>query len=416
MDRRVISKLYEVDPQFRDVYDNLYGVRKSLDAADVHIDQPVTAKSNKRNKHLAQAGLAATGVAAIGGGHAIHATVRNFKNDKKDLAAGTYEAGPVLRKLKLTPKKAVIAGTAGWIGLHATELAADALAARAQTKVLRNSTPAPPKTSTAVAKAFSLKPINAADARPKMPSLTARKRPGNTSVGKGLFRNTKTVVANAAEASGHATKAAADAAEMTGKAKKLIPSRKATLALAGTGIAATGAANYGATYAGTKQGTRAGMIPKAPKPAKPVKDKVIGKSFALNAEISKLDEDKRQVFGWASVSEIDGVAVLDLQGDYMPIEEVEKSAYRFVLESRVGGDQHARVAKSATSPKHTSDLIESMVFTDEKVKAMHLPEDFPRGWWIGMQVHDEQNWQDIKSGKRTGFSVHGTGRREDVLV
>lgn len=150
------------------------------------------------------------------------------------------------------------------------------------------------------------------------------------------------------------------------------------------------------------------------KAKKPAGAPPVVKSFSAVGEIVKADSDKRQVFGWANVSELDGHEVVDRQGDIVPIEELEKAAYRYVLDCRIGGDQHARIAKADTAPKHTADLIESMVFTDEKVKALGLPDDFPRGWWVGMQVKDDQTWQLIKSGARTGFSVHGAGRREEV--
>jgi putative serine protease XkdF len=406
MDRGVISKLYEVDPEFRAVYDRLYGVAKSMDGADVHVDGTASAAERKKQRRIGQVGLAATGVAGVGGAHAIDATVRNFKHDKGALKNGTYEAGPILRKLKLSPKKAIAVGTAGWVGLHATELGADALAARAQTKAIKaNSAKVP------VSKAFSLKPIN--PVRPLRPSLAARRRPGLTSapsasLSKGFFRDTKTTMRNAAEASGHASQAASDISELTGKVKRLIPKR---LTAAGIGAATVGALG-GAAFAGSHAGAKSALTPRPPKqPAGPVI-----KSITLRAQIAKLDTDKRQVFGWASVSTINGEVVLDRQNDINEIDEIEKSAYRYVLESRVGGDQHSRIAKSTTAPKHTSDLIESMVFTDEKVKAMGLPDSFPRGWWVGMQVSDEPTWQAIKNGERTGFSVHGTGRREDVFV
>jgi hypothetical protein len=145
----------------------------------------------------------------------------------------------------------------------------------------------------------------------------------------------------------------------------------------------------------------------------------VAKSFTWTGEISKVDEDKRQVFGWASISEINGEPVLDLQGDIVPIEETEKAAYRYVIESRKGGDMHARVKKGLTTewtePKHTADLVESFVVTPEKLEKMGLPSDaLPLGWWVGFKVNDDEQWNLVKSGKRTGFSIHGSGTRKDL--
>lgn len=129
----------------------------------------------------------------------------------------------------------------------------------------------------------------------------------------------------------------------------------------------------------------------------------------IEGEIAKVDTDKRQVFGWASVTEINGKPVVDLQNDVLETYELEKAAYDYVLNSRVGGEMHRRVGKS--SPKQVGSLIESMVITPEKIEKMGLPPDTPRGWWIGFKVQDEEVWQNVKKGKYAGFSIHGLGKR-----
>jgi hypothetical protein len=131
-------------------------------------------------------------------------------------------------------------------------------------------------------------------------------------------------------------------------------------------------------------------------------------------EISKIDEEKRQVFGWCSLSEMNGEPVVDLQGDYVSINEIEKSAYGYVLTSRKGGDMHAR---DGEVPLHTSDLIESFVVTPEKLEKMGLPGNaLPLGWWVGFKVNDDKQWEDVKVGKRAGFSIHGKGSRVEKVL
>jgi hypothetical protein len=135
----------------------------------------------------------------------------------------------------------------------------------------------------------------------------------------------------------------------------------------------------------------------------------------IEGEIAKVDDEQRQVFGWASVTEINGEPVVDLQNDYLETIELEKAAYDYVLHSRVGGEMHDRVKKVADSPKQVGTLIESMVFTPEKIEKMGLPPSTPRGWWIGFQVGRDDlgsaAWEQVKKGKYTGFSIHGLGRR-----
>jgi hypothetical protein len=125
-------------------------------------------------------------------------------------------------------------------------------------------------------------------------------------------------------------------------------------------------------------------------------------------EIAKADSDKQQIFGWASVVEVNGEPVVDLQGDRISTDEMEKAGYQYVMKSRRGGDMHLR---DDWSPIQKSEMIESFIVTPEKRDAMGLPDSVPSGWWVGFQVQDPEVWAKVKSGERTGFSIHGHGHR-----
>jgi hypothetical protein len=150
---------------------------------------------------------------------------------------------------------------------------------------------------------------------------------------------------------------------------------------------------------------------------KPVNERVITQkaddstSIVWMGEFSKIDSDKRQVFGYASVVEINGEPVIDRQGDYMSPDELEKAAYDYVVKSRKGGHQHKR---DGENPFHASNMIESFVITPEKIEKMGLPEDTPVGWWVGYKVDDEETWQKVKKREVTGFSIHGKGKRVEM--
>lgn len=143
-------------------------------------------------------------------------------------------------------------------------------------------------------------------------------------------------------------------------------------------------------------------------------DVVTPTSFDAEVEFAKVDADKMQCFGWCSVVKINGEDVVDKQADVIAIEDIEKSAYDYVLGSRAGGDMHRRAEDGGVHK--VADMIESFVLTPEKIAKMGLPENTAQGWWIGLQVHDPDVWTDVRNGKRTGFSIHGTGRREPILV
>jgi hypothetical protein len=129
--------------------------------------------------------------------------------------------------------------------------------------------------------------------------------------------------------------------------------------------------------------------------------------------VVKADAKKKQAFGWISVTEKDGKPVLDRQNDYISLDEVEKSAYQYVRDSRHGGDMHARMGDA---PVKAGEMIESFVVTPEKLEAMGIPHEVaksvPKGWWGGYQITDDSVWEKIENGERAGFSIHGSGRRE----
>ncbi len=138
-----------------------------------------------------------------------------------------------------------------------------------------------------------------------------------------------------------------------------------------------------------------------------------GPDVTWSGEFSKVDDDKREVFGWASVVELDGKPVVDRQGDLITPDEIERAAYQYVMKSRKGGHQHRR---DGENPFHASDMIESVVFTPEKIAKMGLPDDFPVGWWVGYKVNDDDTWDLVKKGDITGFSIHGKGKRQAVEI
>ena len=124
--------------------------------------------------------------------------------------------------------------------------------------------------------------------------------------------------------------------------------------------------------------------------------------------IQKSDDEKRLAFGWASIALDEAGNVLqDQQQDIIDPDELEKAAYDFVRLYREGGEMHERGGCAV--------LVESVVFTKEKMAAMGIPEGtLPIGWWIGFYVLDDEVWEKVKSGEYPMFSIEGTAVREPV--
>lgn len=122
-------------------------------------------------------------------------------------------------------------------------------------------------------------------------------------------------------------------------------------------------------------------------------------------KIHKSNDEKMLAFGWASVAiTIEGEQITDYQQDRIDIEDLEAAAYEFVQFYREGGEMHER--------GDCAILVESIVFTKEKILAMGIPEGIvPEGWWIGFKVLDEEVWEKVKDGTYSMFSIEGEAER-----
>ncbi len=125
-------------------------------------------------------------------------------------------------------------------------------------------------------------------------------------------------------------------------------------------------------------------------------------------KIMKSDDEKMLAFGWANVSmRVDGELIEDWQGDIIEPEELEAAAYEYVRLYGDGGEMHERGGVAV--------LIESVVFTEEKMQVMGIPAGtLPVGWWIGFKVTDEDVWEKVKNGTYPMFSIEGEAERVEV--
>jgi hypothetical protein len=323
---------------------------------------PSYEKGKRPNQAAHRAALAGNTVAVVGGTHALGMALGH-----QDLPGGRRVGQAIqgvesnMRRTKvgrgylkaLTNKKVAAGAAAGWVGLHGVELAADLQGRNALKQNYKR---------------------GVADYEKRKVSKMS---PGSSDVHQPGVPKSKL---------GNKLRQVSTAIEGTRKAPMIYQTSKGVL----NAVPDVGGKVVQAT-----------------------KDKV-QKNVVWEGEFSKVDSDKRQVFGWASIVEVNGEPVVDLQGDYIDIDEIEKSAYDYVIKSRKGGDMHRR--NSDDTPLHLSDMIESFVVTPEKKEALGLPDSVPNGWWVGYKINDPEAWNVIKSGKRLGFSIHGRGMRTPDYV
>ena len=144
------------------------------------------------------------------------------------------------------------------------------------------------------------------------------------------------------------------------------------------------------------------------KSAEPQKKEPASNVIKGRFKIAKSDDDKHLAFGCANVAvRADGEEIEDWQEDIIEPEELENAAYQYVLLYREGGEMHERGGAAV--------LVESVVFTEEKMQAMGIPAGtLPIGWWIGFKVTDEDVWEKVKDGTYPMFSIEGEAERVEV--
>lgn len=117
--------------------------------------------------------------------------------------------------------------------------------------------------------------------------------------------------------------------------------------------------------------------------------------------IAKLDEDERTVFGWASVAaDAGGDLLVDHHSDIIEPAELEKAAYEYVLKFRGAGEMHRG--------QSVGQLVESLVMTPEKARAMGIRQPMATAWWVGYKIDDPEVFAKIKDGTYSMFSIQGT--------
>jgi hypothetical protein len=127
--------------------------------------------------------------------------------------------------------------------------------------------------------------------------------------------------------------------------------------------------------------------------------------FESRGEVTKMDDDKRIVYGYASVISKNGEPIVDRQGDIITADELEKAASEFMLNSRIGKTMHFG--------EPTTTIIHSFPMTDEIKKAYQIESPY-EAWLIAVKVHDDATWDMVKKGELKDFSIGGVATRREL--
>lgn len=127
-------------------------------------------------------------------------------------------------------------------------------------------------------------------------------------------------------------------------------------------------------------------------------------SYEMNkaTTILKVDAPRRIVWGWASVSTVNGNLVTDLQGDTITPTEMSKMADRFM--------RSARAAKAMHDGDDVGEVVHSFPLTGELAKAFGITTD-REGWITGTYIKSDEEWAKVMRGEYKGLSIGGKAKR-----
>jgi hypothetical protein len=126
----------------------------------------------------------------------------------------------------------------------------------------------------------------------------------------------------------------------------------------------------------------------------------------VSDDLPVIKNDEQQImFGWFSVATKGDADVVDSQQDVIKINTLEKAAYKFVSQSRIGGEMHKTIG--------VGTVVESMVFTKQKQEALGIQLGF-EGWWGGIHFPDKAIWKKVKDGTYKAFSIGGAAIRREI--
>lgn len=129
-----------------------------------------------------------------------------------------------------------------------------------------------------------------------------------------------------------------------------------------------------------------------------------GTEVRMTAKVLKVDTAKRLVWGWASVIEEGGKAVVDKQGDVIGEDELLAAVHDF--------HKSARAARVMHDGVDMGEVVEGLVFTRSLQKALGV--DLGRvGYLLGMEMPADVVAR-VASGDLTMFSIGGTAVREEL--
>jgi hypothetical protein len=125
-------------------------------------------------------------------------------------------------------------------------------------------------------------------------------------------------------------------------------------------------------------------------------------------KIAKVDELRRLVSAiYSEVSKADGSPVIDLQGDIIPIDELEAADIEAFADGglRKGGEMHAKIGGA--------DVVQHFTLSRQERQAFGFGPG-PELGIVKLRVNDDRLWARVLAGELPGLSIAGSAESEEV--
>ena len=110
-----------------------------------------------------------------------------------------------------------------------------------------------------------------------------------------------------------------------------------------------------------------------------------------------------KIFGWASVISKNGEPIKDFDGHTISAEELEAASFDYLKKYRKLKDSHE---ESNTAERGNLILLMPLTKEIKESSGISIKDDI-EGLYVGYEVTDEKLLKEIKSGKKTEFSIGG---------
>lgn len=130
-------------------------------------------------------------------------------------------------------------------------------------------------------------------------------------------------------------------------------------------------------------------------------DALLNQFLTPATPVLKVDEDRRMVYGWASVISKSGAPIIDRQDDVLSSDDLREAVHDF-MKHRTAGDMHRTLG--------IGEVVESFVFDAAVQKSLGIDLGM-EGWYVGVHVPNDEVWEKVKKGEYKAFSIGGTATR-----